>query len=100
MQDHSDSNSNAMDPTLNPKYNPLTGKVETRGRKRKVEEVAVHHVTQKAQVEAAAKLKGILAKISEEFGGMKNFLKAWTDNKLLEEIQLKARSHFLKKGGL
>ncbi|KAF8416292.1 hypothetical protein EV426DRAFT_700084 [Tirmania nivea] len=68
-----------MDPTLNPKYNPLTGK--------------------KAQVEAAAKLKGILAKISEEFGGMKNFLKAWTDNKLLEEIQLKARSHFLKKGG-
>ncbi|RPB18951.1 hypothetical protein L211DRAFT_899492 [Terfezia boudieri ATCC MYA-4762] len=100
-QEHEKNHSelNAMDPTLNPKYNPLTGKVETRRRKRKVEEVAVYHVTQKAQVKAAAKLKGILAKISEEFGGIKNFLKAWTDNKLLEEIQLKARSHFLKKGG-
>lgn len=88
-----------MDPTSNPKYDPLTGKVETRGRKRKAEAAPLHHVAAKAQQDAADKMKDILSLISNEFGGMRNFLKQWTDNQYLAQGQLKARNHFLNKGG-
>lgn len=88
-----------MDATANPKYNPLTGKVETRGRKRKAEEAPLHHISSTARQGAAEKIKDILSQISHKFEGMRNFLEQWTDNQFLAEAQLKARNHFLKKGG-
>lgn len=76
----STSNLNPMDPTQHPKFNPITGKVETRGRKRKATPEAIHHQTQAARDRASPKLIKILEQITEEFGNMTHFLSAWTTN--------------------
>ncbi|KAF8452947.1 hypothetical protein BDZ91DRAFT_786779 [Kalaharituber pfeilii] len=60
-----------MDPSLHPKYNAITGKIETRGQKAKPLPEQVHWKTQMAREAAAPKLIEVI---------MRSFLRAWTEN--------------------
>ncbi|KAF8430334.1 hypothetical protein EV426DRAFT_581036 [Tirmania nivea] len=84
------------DATLHPKYNAGTGKIETRGRKRKAETPPIHHTTRTALDTAAPKLKVCMDVIKEQFGGIKQFLLAWTVND--DPGIKKMRDKFMSKG--
>ena len=78
-----------------PKFNPVTGKVETRGRKRKeVEpEPELHWRTQAAHNAATPKIEAVMAVIAENFGSMRMFLRAWNNHELYAQTQ------FFNNGG-
>ena len=85
-----------LDITLHPKYNPQTGKIETRGRKRKAVAPPLHHMTRASYTNALPKLQNCMNVITTEFGSMKKFLLAWTANDNPDIKKL--RDKFMGKG--
>ncbi|KAF8460161.1 hypothetical protein BDZ91DRAFT_766459 [Kalaharituber pfeilii] len=69
-----------MDPSKHPKYNAVTGKIETRGRKPKPVSEPVHWKTQRVRDATAPKLINIMSTINEHFGSMRRFLQAWAES--------------------
>ena len=70
----------ADDPSLHPKFKPELGRIERRGRPRKPEVPEVHwrmHQYKKAQV---PKIEECMSLMKTHFGGIRGFLKAWTEN--------------------
>lgn len=84
------------DPTLHPKFRPDLGRIERRGRPRKPEAPEVHWRTQQYREAQAPKIEECMNLVRTHFGGMRGFLKAWTENG--KESIIKERDMFLKNG--
>ena len=86
-----------MNPAHDLKFNPITGKLETRGRKRKAAAVEpepeLHWRTQAAHNNAAPKIEAVMAAIVENFGSMRIFLRSWNNH------ESHARTQFFNNGG-
>ena len=67
------------------------GHKETRGRKPKVPPPIIHWRTQAARQEAAPKITEIMNLINKHFGGMRGFLKEWTEN----DVSKTSRHNFM-----
>ena len=80
-----------VNPADNPKFNPATGKVERRGRKRK--QPAPEPEVDPVILLEAPKVDAVMKAVSENFGSMRDFLKAW-DNQQSNEL-----TEFFASGG-
>ena len=85
------------DPSLHPKFNPHLGRIERRGRPRKAEAPEVHWRTQQYREAQVPKIEECMRLVKTHFGGMRGFLKAWTEN---DNVGItRDRNLFLKNGG-
>ena len=86
-----------MNPAYDPKFNPITEKLETRGKKTKAATVEpepeLYWRTQAAHNNAAPKIEAVMAVITENFSLMRIFLRSWNNH------EPHARIQFFNNGG-